>query len=155
MPTQQTTPKAAEALLAQLVICSVCLTASLPPLPRNPFPAPILDSGCTLHLSGHLQLLHKFAPHPPRSISVTNNNSVMSYSSGIIRGHIVIDGRLEPVQIKNVLHVPDIPHTLISPLQLEDGSTVAQWLWHQILPRYTPAPVHHLTRLAHHTTNLL
>jgi len=55
--------------------------ASLPPLPQNPFLAPILDSGCTLHLTGHLQLLHKFAPHPPHSISVANNNSVMSYSS--------------------------------------------------------------------------
>jgi len=95
--------------------------ASLPPLPQNPFLAPILDSGCTLHLTGHLQLLHKFAPHPPRRISVANNNSVMSYGSGIIRGHIVIDGCLEPVQIKNVHHVPDIPHTLISPLQLEDN----------------------------------
>jgi len=52
--------------------------ASLPPLPLNPFLAPILDSGSTLHLTGHLQLLHKFAPHHPRSISVANNNSVMS-----------------------------------------------------------------------------
>jgi len=50
----------------------------------------------------------------------------MSYGSGVIRGHIMINGCLEPVQIKNVHHVPDIPHTLISPLQLEDkGHT--QW----------------------------
>jgi len=101
--------------------------ASLPPLPRNPFPAPILDSRCTLHLTGHLQLLHKFAPHPPRSISVANNNSAMSYGSGIIHGHIMIDGSLEPVQIKNVHHVPDIPHMLISPLQLEDNDLDLQW----------------------------
>jgi hypothetical protein len=101
--------------------------ASLPPLPQNPFPAPILDSRCTLHLTGHLQLLHKFAPHPPRSISVANNNSVMSYGSGIICGHIMIDGRLEPVQIKNVHHIPDIPHMLISPLQLEDNGLDLQW----------------------------
>jgi len=65
--------------------------ASLPPLPQNLFLAPILDSGRTIHLTGHLQLLHKFAPHLKRSISVANNNSVMSYSSGIICGHIVID----------------------------------------------------------------
>jgi len=51
----------------------------------------------------------------------------MSYGSGIIRGHIVIDGRLEPVQIKNFHHVPDIPHTLISPLQLEDNGLNLQW----------------------------
>jgi len=67
------------------------------------------------------------APHPPRSISVANNNSVMSYGSGIIHGHIVIDGCLEPVQIKNVHHMPDILHRLISPLQLEDNGLDLQW----------------------------
>jgi len=51
----------------------------------------------------------------------------MSYGSGIICGHLVIDGCLVPVQIKNVHHVPDIPHTLISPLQLEDNSLDLQW----------------------------
>jgi len=51
----------------------------------------------------------------------------MSYGPGIIRGNIVIDGCLEPVQIKNVHHVPDIPHILISPLQLEDNSLDLQW----------------------------
>jgi len=51
----------------------------------------------------------------------------MSYGSGIIFGHIVIGGRLEPVQIKNVHHIPDIPHTLISPLQLEDKGLDLQW----------------------------
>jgi len=67
-------------------------------LPQNPFLAPILDSGCTLHLTGHLQLLHKFAPHLPCSISVANNNCVISFGSGIICGHIVIDGCLDLVQ---------------------------------------------------------
>jgi len=81
----------------------------------------------TLHLTGHLQLLHKFTSHPPCSISVANNNSVMSYCSGILHGHIMIDGRLEPVQIKNFHQVPDIPHTLISPLQLEENGLDLQW----------------------------
>jgi len=49
------------------------------------------------------------------------------HGSGIIHGHIVIDGHLEPVQIKNVHHIPDIPHTLISPLQLEDNGLDLQW----------------------------
>jgi len=125
-------------------------------LPRNLFLAPILDSGCTLHLTGHLQLLHKFAPHPLRSISVANNNSVMSYGSGIIRGHIVIDGHL------NVHHAPDIPHTLISPLQLEENSLDLQWChgygikFYQgtrlCIKFYQGTP--HLKRLSHHTTNL-
>jgi len=61
------------------------------------------------------------------SISVANNNSVMSYGSGIIHGHIMIDGCLEPVQIKNVHHIPDIPYMLISPLQLEDNGLDLQW----------------------------
>jgi len=39
----------------------------------------------------------------------------------------VIDRRLEPVQIKNVHHVPDIPHTPISPLQLEDNGLDLKW----------------------------
>jgi len=35
-------------------------------------------------LMGHLQLLHKLAPQPPRNISVVNNNSIISFGSGII-----------------------------------------------------------------------
>jgi len=46
----------------------------------------------------------------------------MSYGSGIIRGHIVINECLESVQIKNVHHVPDI-----SSLQLEDNGLDLQW----------------------------
>jgi hypothetical protein len=90
--------------------------AQLPALPHNPFPALIVDSGCTSHLTGHLHLLHKYVSHTPCNISIANNMTVVSLGIGIIRGHILINGKLEPVQIKNVQHVPNIPHTLISPL---------------------------------------
>jgi hypothetical protein len=94
---------------------------------RAPYPPPIVDSGCTSHLTGHAELLHRYVRHPPRTVTVANNTTVTSCGVGVIRGHILIDGRLEPVQIKNVQHVPDIPHTLISPLQLEDNGLTLQW----------------------------
>jgi hypothetical protein len=94
---------------------------------RAPYPPLIVDSGCMLHLTGHAELLHRYVRHPLRTVTVANNTTVTLCGVGVICGHILIDGRLEPVQIKNVQHVPDIPHTLISPLQLEDNGLTLQW----------------------------
>jgi hypothetical protein len=93
----------------------------------TPFPLPIVDSGCTSHLTGHAELLHHYVRHPPRTVTVANNTTVTSCGVGIIHSHILINGRLEPIQTNNVQHVPNIPHTLISPLQLEDNGFTLQW----------------------------
>ena len=65
------------------------MPAHLSTLPCNPsFSAPIVDSGCTLHLTSHLNLLHKYMSHTPHNITVANNAIVVSLVIGIICGHI-------------------------------------------------------------------
>jgi hypothetical protein len=88
---------------------------------------PIINSGCTLHLTSHQELLHKYMSHAPRHVTVANNSTITSLRTSIIQGQILIDGKLKCVQIKNVQHVPEILHTLISPLQLEDNGLQLHW----------------------------
>ena len=70
----------------------------------------MLDSGCMKHMTPHHSEFIAYESISPLPIFLGDFNQTISYISvGSVIGSTIVNGRPQKIELKNVLHAPDLP----------------------------------------------
>jgi len=70
----------------------------------------MLDSGCTKHMTPHRSKFIAYESISPLPIFLGDFNQTISYIGvGSVIGSTIVNGRPQKIELKNVLHAPDLP----------------------------------------------
>lgn len=98
----------------------IALAATIPPSPKW-----IGDSATQAHTCTDRNLFDTYVTTPGKTISGVGSADVLG--TGTVKIHFVVDGELIPITLTDVLHVPSLPHHLISMGRLTDGTGLSYY----------------------------
>lgn len=78
----------------------------------------LIDSGASWHLCSTRTWLADYKPYPGTTLTLGDGHVISAAGTGHMTAHIPLNGRTFRTTFRDVLHIPDIPHDLLSVSQL-------------------------------------
>jgi transposase InsO family protein len=85
------------------------------------------DSGASTHIAAQRKDFVTYQELPPSNITGIGENTVTAIGKGNVRLNTTIDGRTFNIELKDVLHSPDLSNNLISISRLDDAGCAARF----------------------------
>jgi transposase InsO family protein len=95
----------------------------------------LIDSGASWHLCSTRTWLADYKPYPGTTLTLGDGHVISAAGTGHMTAHIPLNGRTFRTTFRDVLHIPDIPHNLLSVSKLTQAGLQVSFHGHTCIIR--------------------